>query len=132
MRRTIKKAPAVPDYQGLLQSKLAELEKAMQAKNEIAVIPMADSLDATRLVMDREIVVHHLNHEATVMREVRAALRRLQDGTYGDCMACSDPIDPKRLAAVPWTPLCITCQGLAEQEKTGHTQPAVVSFAQAM
>jgi DnaK suppressor protein len=122
-------APVVPDYKGLLEEKLAELTKAMQAKNDLAVTQVADSLDATRIVADRDIVVFNLNHDADVMREVRAALRRIQDDEYGECLNCNDPIEAKRLAAVPWTPLCITCQGLAEKEKVGHTLPAQQAFA---
>jgi DnaK suppressor protein len=122
-------APVVPDYKGLLEEKLAELTKAMQAKNDLAVTQVADSLDATRIVADRDIVVFNLNHDADVMREVRAALRRIQDDEYGGCLNCNDPIEAKRLAVVPWRPLCIKCQGLAEQEKAGHTLSTIESFA---
>jgi RNA polymerase-binding transcription factor DksA len=40
---------------------------------------------------------------------IRAALKRIADGTYGDCARCSDPIGEARLDALPWTPLCRRC-----------------------
>ena len=40
---------------------------------------------------------------------VEAALRRLDDGTYGMCASCGNPIAPERLEAIPWAPLCIDC-----------------------
>ena len=40
---------------------------------------------------------------------VEAALRRLDDGTYGMCASCGSPIAPERLEAIPWAPLCIDC-----------------------
>jgi RNA polymerase-binding protein DksA len=41
------------------------------------------------------------------LREVEAALQRIEDGTYGTCSACGKPIPVERLEAVPWTTLCI-------------------------
>jgi RNA polymerase-binding protein DksA len=40
---------------------------------------------------------------------VDAALRRLDDGTYGTCVSCGNPIAPERLEAIPWSPTCIDC-----------------------
>ena len=40
------------------------------------------------------------------LQQVRAALQRIEDGTYGYCIDCGRPIDPARLDAVPWTPYC--------------------------
>jgi RNA polymerase-binding protein DksA len=41
------------------------------------------------------------------LAEVEAALRRLDDGTYGICENCGKPISLERLRAVPWTTLCL-------------------------
>jgi DnaK suppressor protein len=40
---------------------------------------------------------------------VDAALERLAAGTYGACVTCGDPIEPRRLAFDPSTPLCLGC-----------------------
>ena len=40
---------------------------------------------------------------------VEGALRRLDDGSYGTCTSCGNPIAPERLEAIPWAPLCIDC-----------------------
>jgi RNA polymerase-binding protein DksA len=40
---------------------------------------------------------------------VDAALRRLDEGTYGTCTSCGKPIAPERLEAIPWSPTCIDC-----------------------
>lgn len=52
--------------------------------------------------------------DATVLQQVRDALRRIDDGTYGRCVVDGGPIEPKRLDAVPWTPYCIKHQRLTE------------------
>ena len=41
--------------------------------------------------------------------DIDRALRRLAEGTYGECVECGEPIAEKRLALDPSTPLCIEC-----------------------
>ncbi len=43
------------------------------------------------------------------LRRIEAALRRCDEGSYGDCMECDEPIDPRRLELDPAAPLCIAC-----------------------
>jgi DnaK suppressor protein len=52
--------------------------------------------------------------DATVLQQVRDALRRIEDGTFGRCVVDGGPIEPKRLDAVPWTPYCLKHQRLLE------------------
>jgi len=40
---------------------------------------------------------------------VDAALRALDEGVYGTCATCGQPIAPERLEAIPWAPTCIDC-----------------------
>lgn len=43
------------------------------------------------------------------MAQIRAALARIEDGVYGVCTTCGDPIAEARLKALPYTPQCIEC-----------------------
>ena len=43
------------------------------------------------------------------LSRVEAALRSIDDGTYGTCTNCGNPIAPERLEAIPWAPTCIDC-----------------------
>jgi DnaK suppressor protein len=52
--------------------------------------------------------------DATVLQQVRDALGRIDNGTYGQCVVDGEPIEPKRLEAVPWTPYCLKHQKLLE------------------
>ena len=45
----------------------------------------------------------------TEITQIRTALKRMQEGTYGDCVQCGEPIAEKRLEAIPHATLCITC-----------------------
>jgi len=44
------------------------------------------------------------------LEQVEAALRRMDDGSFGRCTNCGRDIDPERLEARPWAALCIDCQ----------------------
>jgi RNA polymerase-binding protein DksA len=43
------------------------------------------------------------------LSRVEAALRSIDDGTYGTCTNCGNPIAAERLEAIPWAPTCIDC-----------------------
>lgn len=43
------------------------------------------------------------------IQQIKSALARLDKGTYGDCTRCGEPIDERRLEAVPHAALCIKC-----------------------
>jgi RNA polymerase-binding transcription factor DksA len=44
------------------------------------------------------------------LEDVAAALARLDDGSYGECVSCRLPIAPERLEAIPETRWCVRCQ----------------------
>ena len=51
---------------------------------------------------------------AVQLREIDAALKRIDEGSYGDCERCEQPINPRRLDADPTARLCIDCASSAE------------------
>jgi DnaK suppressor protein len=44
------------------------------------------------------------------VRQLRSAIERIDDGSYGVCLQCEENIAPNHLKAVPWAELCINCQ----------------------
>ncbi len=99
-----------------LKSKLAELLKLSGDRGELEIQALADPLDQVRQSTDRDLAVEALNQQARSIREIRAALDRIEDGTYGECERCEEPIPPKRLEALPWARLCVKCQSAIEAE----------------
>jgi DnaK suppressor protein len=64
---------------------------------------LADSATET---VDRAIDYTLEENSANVLREVEAALVRIDDGTFGTCAACGDAIETERLEYLPWATLC--------------------------
>jgi len=56
----------------------------------------------------------------SALTEIEAALRRLEQGTYGTCERCTKPIPWERLEVLPMTGLCMPCQWMADSD---HARP---------
>jgi len=59
---------------------------------------------------DRELDYTLEENSEHVLAEIDAALKRIEEGTYGVCTNCAQPIPEERLEALPWATLCIDCQ----------------------
>ena len=68
---------------------------------------LADTATATH---DREIDYTLGENSEQVLAEIDDALRRIEDGTFGTCRTCGQPIAPERLEAMPWATQCIDCK----------------------
>src|SRR5271166_2929912 len=97
-------------YQGILTAKIAELERFTRHRADIVIERSADQLDDIQQASERALAVCNLDREFNQLQLARAALRRIQDGSFGTCQHCDEDIHPKRLAAAPWAALCIRCQ----------------------
>jgi DnaK suppressor protein len=59
--------------------------------------------------------------DSAVLAQVRAALRRISEGTFGKCLVDGGPIEESRLQAVPWTPYCLKHQREIEERRRLRT-----------
>jgi len=105
-------------YRNILEDKQAELEQVIRNREAITIEKSPDALDEVQHAAERDLAIRNLDRESNLLRNVRAALRRMDEGAYGVCLHCEEDISPKRLNAVPWTPYCIQCQEAADRD--GH------------
>jgi DnaK suppressor protein len=94
----------------ILEAKQAELSGALRNRDEIAIEKAPDALDEVQLAGERELAIRNLDRDSNMLRQIRRALARIADGTYGTCLHCEEDISPKRINAVPWAAYCIKCQ----------------------
>jgi DnaK suppressor protein len=104
-------------YKEILETKQAELAQLLRNRDAIAIEKSPDALDEVQHAAERELAIRNLDRESNLLRNVRAARRRMDEGMYGICVHCEEDISPKRLNAVPWTPFCIQCQEQADRNK---------------
>jgi DnaK suppressor protein len=104
-------------FKEILETKLEELSKGVRNRDGITIEKSPDALDEVQNAAERELAIRNLDRESNLLRNVRSALRRIDEGTYGICLHCEEEVSPKRLNAVPWTPYCIQCQEMADRNQ---------------
>ena len=97
----------------ILEEKLAQLTGNKSRRDELITERVHDPMDQLQNRADLDLAARFVNTDFKTTRAVETALKALDEGEYGICQDCGDPINPKRLEAIAWTTLCITCQ---EQE----------------
>ena len=78
--------------------------------------PIDNHLGETASVtLDREIDYTLEENEGRVLAAIDAALKRIDEGTFGTCRTCGKPIGDERLDALPYTTQCIDCKRKEER-----------------
>jgi DnaK suppressor protein len=102
-------------YKELLEAREQELSKRLWTRDQISFPKTPEPEEEAQMTTLQDLAVQDRNQAAALLRQVRAALDRIKDGSYGICLSCEDEIPPQRLEAVPWTPYCIQCQRTFDQ-----------------
>lgn len=100
------------DWKKKLLAMRAEIEALLASHHEPRAQPESDQEVGDRsaraeAVLDHEMAAETTRRRNTELHRIDAALKRLEDGTFGDCVTCENPISPERLALDPATPFCI-------------------------
>ena len=103
-------------FQEILERRAAELVQVLRKRDGLAIEKSADQMDEIQYASERDLAMRNVDRESSLLRQVKAALRRIHDGSFGMCIECESAIGPKRLAAVPWAPRCIRCQESADRD----------------
>jgi DnaK suppressor protein len=102
-------------FKQVLENRMAELAKVLRNREDIAIEKSPDALDEVQRASERELAIRNLDRESNLLRSVRTALRHIEEGSYGTCLHCEEPISPRRLEAVPWAIYCVRCQEMADR-----------------
>ena len=109
-------------FQGILQRQLDELIRGagktvddMTGSEGRAVFP--DPTDRASMESDRNFELRIRDRERKLINKIRKALEKIEDGSFGFCEVCGEPIDFKRLEARPVTAHCIDCKISEEEEE---------------
>ena len=108
--------PKFATYRKVLERKAEEVRSSMSAQKAAQVVARldvpSDEGDLSQQHHEEWIFLNRNAIDMKLLREISDALHRIDQGAYGTCMECEEPISAKRLDAVPWARFCVTCQEL--------------------
>ena len=107
----------VSAFREILAGKEIELARVLRRRDGIAIEKSADQMDEIQYATERDLAIRNVDRESNLLRDVKDALRRIHEGSFGACVECESAISPKRLAALSWAACCIQCQEAAEQAR---------------
>jgi DnaK suppressor protein len=96
-------------------SLLQSAKKTLMEESNFDTDDLPDEIDLASSEYAQSMVFRLRDREKFLLKKIEKALARIEDGTFGVCERCEEPISPKRLEARPVTTLCIRCK--EEQEK---------------
>jgi DnaK suppressor protein len=112
----------ISGFQEILERKQAELAHVLRKRDDIAIERSADQMDEIQYASQRDLAIRNVDRDAALLRQVKASLQRIHDGSFGICIECEEAISSKRIAAVPWAPRCIQCQDAADRNLRETTE----------
>jgi DnaK suppressor protein len=121
----------VQGFRKALTARVAELERTTRQRDGITIERSAELMEEVQLASERGLAVSDLDRDCSQLRNARAALNRIQDGSFGICQRCDEDIHPKRLAAVPWAAFCIHCQEALDRNSEDLEMPVREFLARA-
>jgi DnaK suppressor protein len=120
MKATLSKKK-LNEFKELLQRRADELVKDARAQMGDLLEEkenLADMSDQASYEIDRDFLLRIRDRERKLILKHREAIARIDDGTFGLCEICGEPIGEERLKARPVTTQCIECKtDMEEQER---------------
>ena len=103
---------ALSKYREILERKREELLASTPTRQPTTEpgSKSGDWIDQSSQESDLHVHLAMKQTDTKVLRAIEEAIHRMDQGVYGICMDCEEEIKPARLAAVPWTRVCIDCK----------------------
>ena len=97
------------------ESLLGQVQAAEAYSRERDAEATQDPADMAANAYTKELLMSMSTNDRQLLQSIDTALERIGDGDYGKCANCGQPIQEKRLEAVPWARHCIRCQDMIER-----------------
>jgi DnaK suppressor protein len=123
----LKKTPAaepltkaeLAEIAATLNEMKTDIAKNVEDKKNLDMLEpeVGDSIDQATQSLDKEILFELSDNERKILRDIEAAMRKMEKGTYGLCEHCKNIIEKKRIKALPSARYCMICQSGSEKNR---------------
>lgn len=113
------------EFRGILQKKMDGLMSEARAQmGELTEVKenLADMTDQASAEMERDFLLRIKDRERKLILKIKDQIHRIDEGTYGICEICGEPIHEERLRARPETTQCIECKTDMEDQERRNEQ----------
>ncbi len=100
----------------MMQDILKKGEETLEDMTDTVEV-YADPADRATAESDRAFTLRLRDRERKLIKKIKSALNRIDDGVFGECVECGDEISVARLKARPVTTLCIKCKSKQEEDE---------------
>jgi DnaK suppressor protein len=107
----------VQEVRKILEVKRKELMAGSSDRDEILIENAAEEFDRLQQQLNREVAIRNLDRESKLLKDVQAAINRMDDESFGICLRCDEEIPEKRLKALPWAAYCVSCQETVDRQR---------------
>ncbi|BAH76373.1 putative DnaK suppressor protein [Solidesulfovibrio magneticus RS-1] len=101
---------------GMLQDILKKGEETIEDMTDTVEV-YADPADRATAESDRAFTLRLRDRERRLIKKIKEAIERIDEGTYGECVECGEDISVARMKARPVTTLCIKCKSRQEADE---------------
>lgn len=98
------------DIAATLRARLLELRQQVERIDADLQVPLTADFEEQAVELENQDALAGIEHNALhEIAAIEAALKRIDEGSYGTCATCGGEIAPKRLAAMPTATRCMAC-----------------------
>ena len=97
------------------ESLFSQVTEAEMSSRERDLEATQDPADMAANAYTKELLISMSANDRRLLELIDEALARVEKGEYGECVNCGEPVQEKRLDAVPWARYCLKCQDLQER-----------------
>lgn len=113
-------------FKDILLERRAAITQTNETISEQSVVfdpnDLPDEVDLATSETDQAISLKLRDRERILLKKIEKALQKIEDGSYGICESCDEPIGVKRLEARPVTDLCIRCKEEEERREKAFAE----------
>lgn len=102
----------------LIKKREKIIQSLSSERGTLEVSSHGDLVDQSANYAERELLLGLTEHDLNMVKSIDAALKSIEEGSYGICEDCKKEIPEARLFALPTTTLCVQCQ--TERERSGN------------
>ncbi len=113
----------IKEFKNLFETQKTTILASQDLKGEefaLSKDDLLDEMDLTSSELEQSMRIRLRNRQPLYLKQIEQALTRIKEGSFGECQACGENIEVRRLEARPTTTHCVACKEEEERREALH------------